>query len=32
MGLTIKEIAEMAQVAKSTVSKVLNGQKGISEE
>lgn len=32
MGLTIKEIADMAQVAKSTVSKVLNGQKGISEE
>lgn len=32
MGLTIQEIADMAQVAKSTVSKVLNGQKGISEE
>ncbi len=32
MKLTINEIAEMAQVAKSTVSKALNGQKGVSEE
>ncbi len=32
MKLTINEIAEIAQVAKSTVSKALNGQKGVSEE
>ncbi|HKL85607.1 MAG TPA: LacI family DNA-binding transcriptional regulator [Treponemataceae bacterium] len=32
MKLTIKEIAEIAQVAKSTVSKALNGQKGVSKE
>ncbi|MBO5136939.1 MAG: LacI family DNA-binding transcriptional regulator [Spirochaetaceae bacterium] len=32
MKLTINEIAEMAQVAKSTVSKALNGQKGVSQE
>jgi LacI family transcriptional regulator len=32
MKLTINEIAELAQVAKSTVSKALNGQKGVSEE
>lgn len=32
MKLTIKEIAEMAQVAKSTVSKAINGQKGVSDE
>jgi LacI family transcriptional regulator len=32
MRLTINEIAEMAQVAKSTVSKALNGQKGVSED
>ncbi len=32
MKLTINEIAEMAQVAKSTVSKALNGHKGVSEE
>jgi LacI family transcriptional regulator len=32
MKLTINEIAEFAQVAKSTVSKALNGQKGVSEE
>ncbi len=32
MKLTINEIAERAQVAKSTVSKALNGQKGVSEE
>ncbi len=31
MKLTINEIAELAQVAKSTVSKALNGQKGVSE-
>lgn len=30
--LTINELAEMAHVAKSTVSKALNGQKGVSEE
>lgn len=30
MKLTIKQIAEMAQVSKGTVSKVLNGHKGIS--
>lgn len=30
--LTINEIAKMANVAKSTVSKALNGQKGVSEE
>lgn len=30
--LTINEIAKMAKVAKSTVSKALNGQKGVSEE
>lgn len=32
MKLTINEIAEQAQVAKSTVSKALNGQKGVSDE
>jgi LacI family transcriptional regulator len=32
MKLTINEIADIAQVAKSTVSKALNGQKGVSEE
>ncbi len=32
MKLTINEIAEIAQVAKSTVSKALNGQKGVSDE
>lgn len=32
MKLTINEIAKRAQVAKSTVSKALNGQKGVSEE
>ena len=32
MKLTINEIAEMANVAKSTVSKAINGQKGVSEE
>lgn len=32
MKLTINEIATMANVAKSTVSKALNGQKGVSEE
>lgn len=32
MKLTINEIAQMAHVAKSTVSKALNGQKGVSEE
>lgn len=32
MKLTINEIAKMANVAKSTVSKALNGQKGVSEE
>ncbi len=32
MKLTINEIAERAQVAKSTVSKALNGQKGVSDE
>ena len=32
MKLTINEIAEIANVAKSTVSKALNGQKGVSEE
>lgn len=32
MKLTINEIAEIAQVAKSTVSKALNGQKGVSED
>jgi LacI family transcriptional regulator len=32
MKMTINEIAELAQVAKSTVSKALNGQKGVSEE
>ena len=31
MKLTINEIAEMAHVAKSTVSKAINGQKGVSE-
>lgn len=30
--LTINELAEMAHVAKSTVSKALNGQKGVSQE
>ncbi len=30
--LTINEIAKIANVAKSTVSKALNGQKGVSEE
>jgi DNA-binding LacI/PurR family transcriptional regulator len=30
--LTINEIAELAQVAKSTVSKALNGHKGVSED
>lgn len=30
--LTINEIAEMAQVSKSTVSKALNGNKGVGEE
>ncbi len=32
MKLTINEIAEMAHVAKSTVSKALNGQKGVSDK
>ena len=32
MKLTIKQIAEMANVSKGTVSKVLNGYKGISAE
>lgn len=32
MKYTINEIAEMTGVAKSTVSKALNGQKGVSEE
>lgn len=32
MKRTINEIADMAKVAKSTVSKALNGQKGVSEE
>lgn len=32
MKLTINEIAQMANVAKSTVSKALNGHKGVSEE
>ena len=32
MKLTINEIADLAQVAKSTVSKALNGQKGVSDE
>ncbi len=32
MKLTINEIADMAHVAKSTVSKAINGQKGVSEE
>jgi len=32
MKLTINEIAQMAHVAKSTVSKALNGQKGVSDE
>ncbi|WP_296011544.1 LacI family DNA-binding transcriptional regulator [uncultured Treponema sp.] len=32
MKYTIKEIAELTGVAKSTVSKALNGQKGVSEE
>lgn len=32
MKLTINEIAKMANVAKSTVSKAINGQKGVSEE
>lgn len=32
MKLTINEIAQIANVAKSTVSKALNGQKGVSEE
>ncbi len=32
MKLTINEIAEIARVAKSTVSKALNGQKGVSQE
>lgn len=32
MKLTINEIADRARVAKSTVSKALNGQKGVSEE
>ncbi|NLK45242.1 MAG: LacI family transcriptional regulator [Treponema sp.] len=31
MKLTINEIAKMANVAKSTVSKAINGQKGVSE-
>lgn len=31
MKLTINEIAELAHVAKSTVSKALNGHKGVSE-
>ncbi len=31
MKLTINQIAELAQVAKSTVSKALNGQKGVSD-
>ena len=31
MNYTIAEISEMAHVAKSTVSKALNGQKGVSE-
>lgn len=30
--LTIKDLAEMAHVAKSSVSKALNGQKGVGEE
>jgi len=32
MKLTINEIAELAQVSKGTVSKALNGQKGVGEE
>jgi DNA-binding LacI/PurR family transcriptional regulator len=32
MKLTINEIAELSQVSKSTVSKALNGKKGVSEE
>ena len=32
MNYTIKEIAELTGVAKSTVSKALNGQKGVSKE
>jgi LacI family transcriptional regulator len=32
MKLTINEIADIAQVAKSTVSKALNGHKGVSDE
>ena len=32
MNYTINEIAEMAHVAKSTVSKALNGQKGVCDE
>jgi LacI family transcriptional regulator len=32
MKRTINEIADMAKVAKSTVSKALNGHKGVSEE
>jgi len=32
MKLTINEIAQIAHVAKSTVSKALNGQKGVSDE
>ena len=32
MKYTIKQISEMANVAQSTVSKALNGQKGVSEE
>lgn len=32
MKLTINEIADIAKVAKSTVSKALNGHKGVSEE
>ena len=32
MKLTINEIAKMADVSKSTVSKALNGQKGVSDE
>jgi LacI family transcriptional regulator len=32
MKLTINEIAELAQVSKGTVSKALNGRKGVGEE
>ena len=32
MNLTIKDIAQMANVSQGTVSKVINNYKGISEE